>query len=173
MNSETQQWFASWDSLSIVQFVLLHVALIASTDSAFSRPFSRNWVVTQKCASADNPYSRQNRDSIIVVLITLVTNALRLHSHFLASGQLIIQELSKRVAEYHQSKDPLFYSTIALRKSRQNRRVMSENQTIRHFSASLSAHDSKTCDKRTATQAQRRDRLRQRWLHFINLLIRT
>lgn len=68
----------SWDSFCLVQFVLLHVALIASTDSAFSRPFSRNWVVTQKCASADNPYSRQNRDSIIVVLITLVTNALRL-----------------------------------------------------------------------------------------------
>ena len=134
------------------------MALIASTDSAFSRLFSRNWVVTQKCASADNPYSRQNRESIIVVLITLVTNALRLprgkifcqlynplestHTSW-PRGNPLYKSCQIHVAEYYQSKDPLFYSTIALRKSRQNRRVMSENQTIRHFSASLSAHDSK------------------------------
>jgi len=94
-----------------------------------------------------------------VVLITLVTNALRLLRGKIFSqlynplesthtswprGNSIILELSKRVAEYYQSKDPLFYCTIALRKSQQNRRVMSENQTIRHFSASLFAHDSKT-----------------------------
>ena len=73
------QWHFNLRLLFNRSFRSLHVALIASTGSTFSRPFSRNWVVTQKCASPDNPYSRQNRDSIIVVLITLVTNALRLH----------------------------------------------------------------------------------------------
>lgn len=89
----------------------------------------------------DNPYSLWNRGDIIVVIITLVTSVLRLlrgkifsqlsvHSRFLARGQMIIrscQKPSRRI------KDLLFCSTIGLRKSRQNCRVISSYQTNRSF----------------------------------------
>ena len=78
MNSETRQWLGMTFYLE-TSFSIVSIRSTPRGSNCFHRrPFSRNWVVTQKCASADNPYSRQNRDSIIVVLITLVTNALRL-----------------------------------------------------------------------------------------------